>query len=137
MEEKRLIMVYGRIDKKLGCLRNRTDGGEGQCGTIKSPEERKRISEFMKGKKYALGWKASPEQRAKLSAALTGIKRSPRTPEHLAKITRLGSKQSPGTIERRFAHLRGAKRPPFSEEWKRNISLGRKRQIEKNKMMGT
>lgn len=35
-EEQRLIALYGRIDKKSGCLANLTDGGEGNPGRIVS-----------------------------------------------------------------------------------------------------
>jgi hypothetical protein len=35
-----------------------------------------------------------------------------------------GEKQSFELIEKRIAPLRGRKRPPFSEEWKKNISKG-------------
>ncbi len=51
--EKFLISYYGRIDLNTGCLRNRTDGGEGYTG--KSPEARQRLSDVNKGNQNARG----------------------------------------------------------------------------------
>lgn len=127
-EEKRLIAVYGRIDNGTGCLRNLTDGGEGQCGVRLSQKRRDEISRRMIGKKYALGWRATEEQKAKLSFALKGKSKPPRSAEHIknACLAQLGKKQSPETIEKRVSRLRGKSRPPFNEEWKHKISEGKK-----------
>ena len=43
--EIELIKKYGRIDKRNGCLQNRTSGGMGFKGKINSPKCRKLISE--------------------------------------------------------------------------------------------
>ena len=70
-----LISLLGRKDLGKGCLRNLTDGGDGVSGAVVSPETRAKIS--------AAKTNPSAEIRSKISAALTGCKRSP---EHRAKI---------------------------------------------------
>ena len=104
-EEVRLIARYGRIDLGTGCLRNWTDGGEGSSGCKRSKETRQRQSKSMRG-----------------------IPKPPRTPEHCAKmgLHLMGKKQSPELVEKRIAPLRGRTRLPFSEEWKRRISEGKR-----------
>ena len=47
-----MIAVFGRKDLGTGILYNRTDGGEGGSGAIRSQEFRKNISQSRKGKKY-------------------------------------------------------------------------------------
>jgi hypothetical protein len=126
-EEKRFIKVYGRIDNGRGCLRNRTDGGEGQCGAKFSPEQIEKHRQRMIGKTWK--WKRVQTQKEKdaHSASLKGKTKPPRSAEHIknARLAQLGKKQSPETIEKRIAPLRGKSRPPFSEEWKRHISEGK------------
>lgn len=61
-----LISFYGRKDNGTGILRNRTDGGEGGSGHIKSAEARKKISESKKGVPRSL------ESRRRMSEAKKG-----------------------------------------------------------------
>ena len=49
--ERRYIEWHGRKDKATGILENRTDGGEGASGAIRSEEYRKNLSNLYKGKK--------------------------------------------------------------------------------------
>ena len=42
--EKELVKLHGRIDLGTGCLRNKTEGGDGGVGIKRSEEEKKRRS---------------------------------------------------------------------------------------------
>ena len=80
-EEKRQIALYGRIDLGTGCLRNRTNGGEGQCGVILSEERKRYNSEWMKahpndGNRLLAITCHTSEARAKAAASNRGKKRS-------------------------------------------------------------
>ena len=46
--EKFFIVFYGRYNLRTGCLRNLTDGGEGQSGRVLSAEARRRIGNTRK-----------------------------------------------------------------------------------------
>lgn len=64
--EKFLIAYYGRKDLGTGPLRNRTDGGEGLCGLIRTAEHCRNISQAN------LGRKVSVATRKKLSDSHKG-----------------------------------------------------------------
>jgi len=48
--ERRLIRWYGRKDNTTGILRNKTDGGDGACGAIRSQKHKDAISNATKGR---------------------------------------------------------------------------------------
>ena len=132
-EETRLIKQYGRIDLGTGCLRNRTDGGEGQSGRLVTEAERRRKSEWMKahpndGNRLLAITCHTPEARAKAAASNRGKKRSdefvraqsermkgkshpawnkgiPRTEEQRKQHSELltGRKQTPEAVAKRAA----------------------------------
>jgi hypothetical protein len=71
--ETYMIAVLGRKDLGTGILRNKTDGGEGSSGAIRSEETRKILSEKNKGKNHPFyGKKHSEETRRKNSEANKG-----------------------------------------------------------------
>lgn len=49
--ERRMIAWYGRKDIGTGILHNRTDGGEGAEGAVRTAETKRKMSESMVGKK--------------------------------------------------------------------------------------
>lgn len=134
IEEKRLIAFYGRIDKGAGCLRNLTDGGEGQCGAIWTSEVIEKRAAAMRGRKQrpevvarmraarlakgipcreprskSVGPKIlSQSHRERISVALLGRKKSK---EHAQSISRakLGGKRSPEICEKQRIIMTGTK----------------------------
>lgn len=78
-----MIFVFGRKDLGTGILRNRTNGGEGGSGIIRSEETRKKLSETKRGKNNPFygkkgethpryGTHHSEESRKKMSGSKSG-----------------------------------------------------------------
>jgi hypothetical protein len=82
--ERRLIRWWGRVDLATGILHNRTDGGEGPAGAIRTVEQRQHLSRVLTGvpkKKYVkspaykpatLGIPCSIDRRKRLSEIMAG-----------------------------------------------------------------
>jgi len=88
--EKYMIAVFGRKDLGTGILHNRTDGGEGISGAIRSEETRKKLREARKGKYFGkdnhfYGKTHSQETREKISKANAGRFPSEETREKISK----------------------------------------------------
>jgi hypothetical protein len=92
-----MIAVFGRKDLGTGILHNRTDGGEGLSGVIRSEEWRIKIRESKKGnspseetrkklKEVRTGKKHSEETKRKMSESRTGIPSSEETKRKLREI---------------------------------------------------
>lgn len=85
--ERRLIKWWGRKDLGTGILNNRTDGGDGSSGAVRTAETRAKISKSLIGRKSpkskytktanyvppTLGKKSSYKARANISQATTGV----------------------------------------------------------------
>lgn len=75
-KEIEFIKLYGRADKGEGTLCNLTDGGESPKGALVSKETKEKISNSLRGNKFALGFSHTEEARDKMSKKRKGIKKS-------------------------------------------------------------
>jgi hypothetical protein len=125
-----MIAVFGRKDLGTGILRNKTDGGDGASGAVRSEETRRKIGEKSKGRKHSeetrkrmseankgkilseehrkklgekcKGWKHSEETRKRMSEALKGRIISEKTRKRMSEAHR-GKSHSKETVEKRSA----------------------------------
>jgi hypothetical protein len=90
--EKWWISFWGRMDLHTGCLRNRTEGGEGTSGFVHSEEAKEKMVLAQ------IGRKASEETRRKMSIAATKTQ----TLERRDRVSRAlkGRKLSDVTLEK-------------------------------------
>jgi molecular chaperone DnaK (HSP70) len=101
-----MIAVFGRKDLGTGILHNRTDGGDGCSGAVRSEEWKKRMSKLKIGNTY--GKSPSEETRRKISESSKGRILSEETKRKI-------SESNKGKI--------------FSEEHKRKLSESHKGQM--------
>ena len=108
-----LIHQYGRIDIGTGCLRNRTDGGDGTTGGILSEATKRKISDANKGKKHSEKAKGKMKQSALLRKAPSETTRKKLREINLGKRHSIATKQ-------KIREIRKGKK--LTEETKRKIS---------------
>lgn len=162
-KEKEFIKLYGRRDLGLGTLVNFTDGGDGSVGYVPSEEQKKKLSDRMKGKNNPMfGRNFSQEHRKKLGEASKGriyteeqkkklseSKIGDRNPmfgkdfseEHRRKISQagFGRKQSEETKQKRresmskILHPMLGKRGELSPNWGRKATKEQRENISKGK----
>jgi len=117
--ERRMIRWYGRKDLCTGILRNRTDGGEGVLGAIRTEKWNSNIGKANLGKKRTLeigarhsivmtGRKQSDETRKKRSDSLTGRIRTTEEKNSIS-LGKKGKSQTTEHIANRKAALLGKK----------------------------
>jgi len=118
-----MIAVLGRKDLGTGILHNRTNGGEGSSGAIRSEETRRILSEKNKGKKQ------SEETIRKRSEANKGKKRSEETRRKLSEIKK-GKKHSEEHRRKNSEARKGKNNHNYgkspSEETRRKLSEAKK-----------
>jgi len=128
-EEKRLILLYGRINNKTGILSNMTDGGDGGSGIVWTEEAKSSLSLRYKERcrvdrsmiepmqKSNKGRKMSEETKRKMSITKTGKKL---TEEHKAKLR--GRPATSKRLDVRDKISKSLKGRPVSEERRRATS---------------
>tara|TARA_R110000868_G_scaffold377804_2_gene643175 strand:+ start:1164 stop:1760 length:597 start_codon:yes stop_codon:yes gene_type:complete len=107
--EKYMIAVFGRIDLGTGILHNKTDGGDGSSGAVRSEETRRKLSETKTGKNNPnYGKIRSEEHKRKLSESNKGKKRSEETRNKQSEVHK-GKKHSEETRKKQSEGNMGKK----------------------------
>jgi hypothetical protein len=126
------IKQYGRIDKRSGILVNHTDGGDGALGCIsnigqkRTPEQRKKISDALKGRQPSDLCKS-----ASLAARQRGFKKGPMSEEQKKRISE-SKKGIPISVDQKNKISLALKGRVFSEETKSKNSQANKGRIKSN-----
>ena len=102
--ERRMIAWYGRKDNGTGILRNKTDGGEGFTGIIRTAELHQRIAKSNTGK--------TRSEKAKDNIRKSKEKLSPATRQ---KMSIAAQNRTPEEIESMVAHSRRKCISPIGE----------------------
>lgn len=118
--EKRLIKEYGRIDLGTGSLRNKSDGGEGPSGHIRTAEWTAKLVAAR------VGFKHTDKAKAQMSASRTGSKRSAETKSKMSAWQK-GRKSGPMSDEQKAKIAATLKGRPKTESFKVKISEANRR----------
>jgi hypothetical protein len=136
-----MIAVFGRKDLGTGILYNRTDGGEGSSGSVRSEETkrkigeankgkthteeaRKKMSEVNKGKIFSEKWKKEHSRKMKENNPFKGKNHTEETKRKMSEKKKgnqvwLGRTHSEETKAKLSGALKGR---IFSEQHKRKLS---------------
>jgi hypothetical protein len=135
-----MIDVFGRKDLGTGILYNRTDGGDGVSGAIRSDETRKRMSEAKIGENHPMyGKTLSEETKIKMSEAQKGnTKRLGKTHSEETKIKMSEAHKNPSEETRRkISEIKKGNTnmlgKTHSEETRRNMSEAHKNITEETR----
>ncbi len=118
--EKRLIKQYGRIDLGTGCLRNKSDGGEGASGCIRTKDWQAKIVAAR------AGFRHTAKSKAMMSASRTGSKRSAETKARMSASFK-GRKLGPMSEQQKAIRSAALKGRPKSEQFKAKIAEANRR----------
>ncbi len=136
IKEIEFVRLYGRIDRKTGCLANLTDGGDGYLNP--SDEVRSKLVASKKGSNNPMFGKTfSEEHRKHHSQALKGRIVSQETREKISEAQK-GKPRNSEAMKKHLSKINsGSNHPQFgkhrSEETKRKISLAHiTRNLNKN-----
>jgi hypothetical protein len=105
-----MIAVFGRKDLGTGILRNKTNGGEGVSGSIRSENYKRKMSEVKKGKPR------SEETRKKMSEGRKGISPSKETRRRMSEANK-GRVHSEETKRNLSERHKGKNNPSFGKKW--------------------
>ena len=123
--EKLYILMFGRVDLGTGILRNRSDGGDGASGAIRSEETREKL------RQANLGKKKPKEVGEKISKALTGRKLS----EKMRAKLRAGHKGRKCTEEHKRKVSEAKKGFKHTEEAKRLMGVNQRKKAKPHKFI--
>ena len=122
--EKLYILMFGRVDLGTGILRNKSDGGDGSSGAVRSEETREKL------RQANLGKKKPREVGEKISKALTGRKLS----EEMKTKLRAGHKGRKCTEEHKRKVSEAKKGFKHTEEAKRLMGVNQRKKAKSHKL---